>query len=97
MRQWLETMKPVMPLRAWHGGRGWAYAKLVSHESLRKALGLYLTALWHGCYAPRLAFVILLQILLSDAVYRRLADRAISWLRAGLRESKGEPKHKAAA
>jgi glycosyltransferase involved in cell wall biosynthesis len=97
MRQWLETMKPVMPMRAYLGGRGWAYAKLVSHKSLRQALGLYLTALWHGCYAPRLAVVILLQILLSDAGYRRLADRAISWVRAGLRETKDEPKHKVAA
>ena len=86
-----------MPMRAYFGGRGWAYAKLVSHDSLPRALGLYLTALWRGCYAPRLAFVILLQILLSDAGYRRLADRAISWLRAGLRDSKGEPKHKVAA
>jgi hypothetical protein len=42
----------------------------------------------HGCYRPRLAVIILLQIVLSDAGYRRLADRAISWLRAGLRESK---------
>jgi glycosyltransferase involved in cell wall biosynthesis len=88
LRQWLEAMKPVLPVRAWHGGRGWAYAKLVSHDSLRRALGLYLSAVLRGCYRPRLAMVILLQILLSDAGYRRLADRAISWLRAGLRESK---------
>jgi glycosyltransferase involved in cell wall biosynthesis len=93
MRQWLDRMKPAIPARAWHGGRGWAYAKLVSHTSLRQALGLYFTALLNGCYRPRLAIVVLLQILLSDAGYRRLADGAISWLRAGLRE----PKHKVPA
>ncbi len=85
LRQWLEAMKPVMPARAWHGGRGWAYAKLVSHTRLRQALGLYFQAVLRGAYRPRLAVIILLQILLSDTGYRRLADRAISWLRAGYR------------
>jgi glycosyltransferase involved in cell wall biosynthesis len=88
LRQWLETMRPVLTSRAWHGGRGWAYAKLVRHHSLVKAVGLYLIALLHGCYRPRLALVILLQILLSDAGYRRLADIAIGRLRAGLREDR---------
>jgi glycosyltransferase involved in cell wall biosynthesis len=86
LRQWLEAMKPALTARAWHGGRGWAYAKLVRHSSLTKALGLYLGALLRGCYRPRLAAVILLQILLSDAGYRRLADGAIAWARAGVRE-----------
>ena len=86
LRRWLDAMQPVMTARAFHGGRGWAYAKLVRHQSLMKALGLYLTAVLRGCYRPRLALVILLQILLSDAGYRRLADAAIRWLRAGLRE-----------
>ena len=91
-------MQPIIAPRAWHGARGWAYAKLVSHQNRREALGLYLTALWHGCYRPKLAVIILLQILLSDSGYRRLADGAISWLRAGLRESKaGEAKQKVLA
>jgi glycosyltransferase involved in cell wall biosynthesis len=88
LREWLEQMKPAMPARAWHGGRGWAYAKLVSHQDRAAALGLYLAALRHGCYRPRLAVIVLLQILLSDAGYRRLADGAIAWLRAGLRTPK---------
>ena len=84
--QWLEFMKPDIPARAYHGGRGWAYAKLVSRSSRTRALALYLNALRHRCYSPRLALVILLQILLSDGFYRALADRAIGWLGAGLRE-----------
>jgi glycosyltransferase involved in cell wall biosynthesis len=84
--RWLETMKPEIPARAYHGGRGWAYAKLVRYSSRGRALSLYLTALSHRCYSPRMALIILLQILLGDAQYRRLADAAISWLRAGLRE-----------
>lgn len=87
LRQWLEMMRPDMTPRAWHGGRGWAYAKLVRHDSPLKALGLYFNALLRGCYAPRLAVIIFLQILLSDAGYRRLADAAIARLRVGLREN----------
>jgi glycosyltransferase involved in cell wall biosynthesis len=88
LRQWLEAMKPVMTARAWHGGRGWAYAKLIRHDNPLAALGLYLNALLRGCYRPRLAAIIFLQILLSDAGYRRLADGAIAWLRAGMREKR---------
>jgi hypothetical protein len=40
-----------------------------------------------GCYRPSLAVVIFLQIFLSRTAYRRLADYAIGWLRAGLRET----------
>ncbi len=91
--RWLEMMKPDIPARAYHGGRGWAYAKLVSHVSRGTALRLYLTALRHHCYSPRMAVIILLQILLGDARYRRLADAAIRWLGAGLREKRLDRKN----
>jgi glycosyltransferase involved in cell wall biosynthesis len=84
--RWLEMMKPEIPPRAYHGGRGWAYAKLVSHASRGKALRLYLTALLRHCYSPGLAVIVLLQIALGETRYRRLADTAIRWLGAGLRE-----------
>ena len=95
--QWLEFMKPEIPARAYYGGRGWAYAKLVSRSDRLRALTLYLTALRHRCYSPRLALVVLLQIMLSDAGYRRLADTAISWLGAGLREKTFSSRDNAAA
>ena len=50
------------------------------------ALPLTLGAIRRGCYAPRLACVVLLQVLLDAAQYRALADTAIAWLNAGLRE-----------
>lgn len=84
--KWLEFMKPDIPERAYHGGRGWAYAKLVSRNDRVRALRLYLTALRHRCYSPRLAVIVLLQILLTDAGYRTMADRAIASLGAGMRE-----------
>jgi hypothetical protein len=38
-----------------------------------------------GCYRPGLAGIVFLQIFLSDRTYRKVADGAIQWLRAGLR------------
>ena len=82
---WLEEMKPLMSRRAWRGGRGWAYAKMVARNGRKfTALKLYLSALLHGCYSPRLVTIIFLQIFLNAGQYRRLADRAIGWLHIGL-------------
>ena len=88
---WLEQMKPRMTRRAWRGGRGWAYAKMLARDGEKfAALKLYLEALFTFCYAPRLAAVIFLQIFLGPDSYRRLADAAISWLHVGLRETDGD-------
>jgi glycosyltransferase involved in cell wall biosynthesis len=84
---WLERMRPSIPASAYHGGRGWAYAKLVAKDNKWRAFGLYLRAVMTGCYRPRMAMVIFLQIFLGSQIYRRLADCAISWLGAGLRET----------
>jgi glycosyltransferase involved in cell wall biosynthesis len=83
---WLERMRPLIPPRAYHGARGWAYAKLIAPGRPLAALGLYLGAVLRGCYRPSLAAIIFLQIFLSRAGYRRLADHAVSWLRIGVRE-----------
>jgi glycosyltransferase involved in cell wall biosynthesis len=90
---WLARLQPQLPARAWHGARGWAYAKLIARQHPFSALALYLNAVLRGCYRPSLAATIFLQIFLSRAGYRRLADHAISWLRVGLRE----PREKRAA
>ncbi|MEO8300912.1 MAG: glycosyltransferase [Rhizomicrobium sp.] len=93
---WLEKMRPLIPPRAYHGGRGWAYAKLIAPQRPLAALALYLNAVLRGCYRPSLAAVIFLQIFLGRTAYRRLADQAISWLHAGLREKDEAPKLKRA-
>ena len=83
---WLEEMQPHLTARAWHGARGWAYAKLMAHNGHRfRALGLYLSAVFRGCYRPSLAAVIFLQIFLAAKNYRALADAGIGWLGLGLR------------
>jgi hypothetical protein len=74
---WIEKMRPSIPARAYYGGMGWAIAKGVAQTDRLKALRLYLRAVLHGCYAPRLAAIIFLQIFLPDEMYRRIADGAI--------------------
>jgi glycosyltransferase involved in cell wall biosynthesis len=84
---WLEQMKPKMTARAWRGARGWAYAKMLARDGRKfQALKLYLAALFCGCYAPKLAPVVLLQVFLNATRYRRLADVAIAWLQIGVHE-----------
>ena len=79
---WLEQLKPYIPAKAYYGGRGWAIAKGVVATDRGKALSFYISALVRGCYAPKLAAAIFLQIFLSDRAYRALADRAIGTLGA---------------
>jgi glycosyltransferase involved in cell wall biosynthesis len=74
---WLEEMKSKIPARAYYGCRGWSIAKGIVASDPLKALRYYLSAVLRGCYNPRLAAVIFLQIFLPDSLYRRMADRAI--------------------
>jgi hypothetical protein len=83
MKEWIEGLRPQIPAKAYYGCLGWAYAKYVAMSDRRGALKLYLRAVFHGCYRPSLAGIIFLQIFLSDGLYRRIADGAIKWLRAG--------------
>jgi glycosyltransferase involved in cell wall biosynthesis len=77
---WLESMKPAIPSRAYYGARGWAIAKGVAVKQPLTALRYYLSAVLRGCYHPRLAAIIFLQIFLPDHLYRRIADRAIPFV-----------------
>lgn len=81
LTQWIERLRPSIPAKAYYGCRGWVIAKGVVAKHPLDAFGLYLNALWHGCYRPRMALVIFLQIFLPDWFYRRMADSTISWFR----------------
>ena len=83
MRQWIEALRPRIPSKAYYGCLGWAYAKCIAANDAYGALQLYLGAIMRGCYRPRLAGIIFLQIFLPDSTYRRLADFAIARFRAG--------------
>lgn len=77
---WIEQMKPFIPSQAYYGALGWAIAKGVAVTKPLTALRYYLNAVLRGCYKPRLAAIIFLQIFLPDGLYRRIADRAIPFV-----------------
>jgi hypothetical protein len=83
LAQWLERLPAGVPAKAVHGCRGWVLAKSLAPDDPLGALRLYFAALLRGCYRPWMALVILLQIVLPDRLYRRLADWAVSVLGAG--------------
>jgi glycosyltransferase involved in cell wall biosynthesis len=88
MVAWLEEMRPHIPARAYYGCRGWAIAKFVAVSHPLEALGMYLSALFRGCYPASLAGIVFLQIFLSDRTYRAVADCAITRLGAGFRPAR---------
>jgi glycosyltransferase involved in cell wall biosynthesis len=85
---WLEILRPQIPDEAYRGGRGWTVAKGVVTSNFFRALGLYLGAVIRGCYRPKLAGIVFLQIFFSDRFYRWIADtfvarhRGAVWTRA---------------
>jgi glycosyltransferase involved in cell wall biosynthesis len=81
---WLEKLRPRIPANAYYGGRGWLIAKGLAPTNVFAALRLYLDALVRGCYRPKLAAVIFLQIFCPDWMYRRLADTTVSVLRGAV-------------
>jgi len=77
--QWLEDLRQRIPFIAYVGYRGWHVAKSVAEEGrLFAALRLYLKAVVRGAYRPKLALLILTQIVMPERSYRRIVD---IWLR----------------
>ncbi|HVJ02719.1 MAG TPA: glycosyltransferase family 2 protein [Sphingomonas sp.] len=75
---WLSDLKPHISARAYSAYMGWHAAKSVWPTSRRTALGYYFNAIRHGAFRPGLALVVLLQIIVPDGAYRRMADRWVA-------------------
>jgi glycosyltransferase involved in cell wall biosynthesis len=84
MVEWLARIRPNIPLKAFYGAQGWMIAKGVASSDVSAALWLYSSALVRGCYRPRVAVVVLLQILVPDMAYRRLANLVIRAFRGAV-------------
>lgn len=82
MKEWIDGLRSQIPETAYFGCLGWAYAKYVAVDHKLEAFRLWLDAVRRGCYRPRLAVIVFLQIFLSDRLYRWVADSAINWLGA---------------
>ena len=83
--RWLNYCAPMMTLRAQRGFKGWFAAKaMVQHGQRAQAFGSYFSAVTAGCYKPKLAVTVGLQLLLAGGGYRRIADAYLK-LRKALR------------
>ncbi|WP_182422179.1 glycosyltransferase family 2 protein [Aureimonas sp. ME7] len=71
---WLDDLKPYIPPEAYHGYRGWHLAKSIAQEQPGRALWLYARAVLKRAYSPRLAGVVLMQIVMPNQTYRRLTN-----------------------
>jgi glycosyltransferase involved in cell wall biosynthesis len=78
LMSWLEAMRPRIPAKAYYGAQGWMIAKGVAQTSKLAALKLYANAVMRGCYRPKMAAVVFLQIFFPDWLYRRIADGLIA-------------------
>jgi glycosyltransferase involved in cell wall biosynthesis len=89
---WIEELRPLIPVQAYYGCRGWMIAKGIVTTNPFEALRLYVQALSRGCYSARLATIVFLQIFFPDTLYRSLADVAISLFRGAV-WSRGEKRN----
>jgi glycosyltransferase involved in cell wall biosynthesis len=83
--KWLYDLRPLISRQAYLGYRGWHVAKSLFKNRPFTALGLYLAALTSGSYGPRLAMVVLAQIIVPGRIYRDGADVVVairSWRRS---------------
>lgn len=77
--RWLEDLRSQIPEIAYLGYRGWHVAKgLAAEGRVSDALLLYFRAALRGAYRPKLALLVLTQIVMPEQAYRRTAD---IWLR----------------
>lgn len=73
---WLQRVRHLLTSKAYYGDRGWTVAKFYSAAGQHhKAFALYVNALVRGCYSPKMALVVFLQVMLSAKSYRKLSDR----------------------
>ena len=73
--EWLRRIKPMLTDKAYLADTGWPVAKGFAQNGQRtRALNLFFKALVRGCYRPKMAIVIFLQVALSKSVYRKMSD-----------------------
>jgi glycosyltransferase involved in cell wall biosynthesis len=72
--QWMESLRDAIPSKAYYGHRGWRLAKTMVSKSYFKAFLMYMNAIFHGAYSPKLALVIFCQIFFPRDLYRNISD-----------------------
>src|ERR1035437_1637514 len=70
---WLEDLRNSIPRRAYWGYRGWHIARHVAASDRVRALSMSVGAIRRGCYNPRLALTVIMQVALPQDSYRFLS------------------------
>lgn len=84
VEQWVESLRGRISFKAYLGYRGWNIAKLYRNVSMFKALYICLCSIAYGCYRPKLAATVFLQVLLSRNAYRVISDFLIGKFKIGV-------------
>ncbi len=71
---WLEDLRPSIPRAAYYGYRGWHIAKGIFTTHPLRAISLYISAVISGAYGPKLALLVLTQIVVPPRTYRVCAN-----------------------
>lgn len=73
--EWLDRIKHIITEKAYLSEMGWPIAKYLSEDGKKlTAFKYYFKAFFKGCFRPKMALVIFLQISLSKNSYRKLSD-----------------------
>jgi len=76
---WLRDLRPHISAHAYAAYLGWHAAKSVWPTNRRTAMRYYFDAVRGGAFRPRLAAIVLLQIVVPDSMYRQAANRWIAF------------------
>lgn len=76
--EWLEQMRPHISRKAYLGYRGWHVAKGIAPSAPLKAARYYSVAVANGCYGAKLCAVVLMQIVLPNHLYQRIANGVVA-------------------
>jgi|GEM_PF-3222262 len=72
---WLQQMKPILSDKAYLADMGWTVAKGFAQTGNRfKATKLFCKAVIRGCYSPKHAIVVCLQVFLPKSMYYKLSS-----------------------
>jgi len=76
---WIETMRDAGSIsdRSYWAYRGWQGARVASYSSIPAALRLYLASALRGVYSAKVAATILVQIVLPQSLYQRIATTVV--------------------
>lgn len=77
---WLNSIRPFITRKAYWADKGWPVAKGYASQGHKfRALALYFNALIRGCYHPKVALVVFLQVMFSKQAYRKFSDLLVKF------------------